>query len=189
MEEIMNGLTNLSVHPWRDPRNAGVPPPEARVELDTLLRRALVQRDEHALAEAVRRMRPAMSRIAMDHVVSPDDAEDLIQETWLAALHGIGRFQGRALLSTWLLRILSYRARTLRRRAARSMPFSRLTAVAGEDWEAWAEPLVGGRAAGPDETVRARELEESIAAAMEGLPRASDRCSGCATWTASPRST
>lgn len=36
-----------------------------------------------------------------------DDAEDIVQDTWIAALGGIERFEGRASLRTWLLRTLT----------------------------------------------------------------------------------
>lgn len=147
----------------------GVPPPSRAAGLETLLERALVARDERALREAIHRMRPAMQRVALDHAMSPDDAEDLIQETWLAALAGIRRFKGRALLSTWMLRILSYRARTLHRRTARSVPMSRL-AAAGDGWEAEAQPAFGRAPSAPDEAVGLRELHESIAGVMSSLP-------------------
>jgi RNA polymerase sigma-70 factor (ECF subfamily) len=150
--------------------NGGVPPPPNAVSsLEALLARALHERDERALDEAIRRMRPAMQRVAVNHGSSPDDTEDLIQETWLAGLAGVRRFQGRALLSTWLLRILSYRARTLHRRATRSVPMSWL-AAAGDEWEADAEPAFGRGTSRPDEAVAVRELEESIAEAMSSLP-------------------
>lgn len=36
-----------------------------------------------------------------------DDAEDIVQDTWIAALGGIERCEGRASLRTWLLRTLT----------------------------------------------------------------------------------
>jgi RNA polymerase sigma-70 factor (ECF subfamily) len=169
-EMIVNHRLALDPPPARERGNGGVPPPAAAdTGLEMLLHRALLDRDERALAEAVRRMRPAMHRVAIDHGASSDDAEDLIQETWVAALGGVQRFQGRALLSTWLLRILSYRARTRHRRAVRSIPMSWLSAT-GDGWDAGAEPMFGRRPSRPDETVGLRELHESIAEAVATLP-------------------
>jgi RNA polymerase sigma-70 factor, ECF subfamily len=164
-------LRAVAPRPDREQRNSWVPPPSRPIgSLETLLHRALRERDERALGEAIRRMQPAMQRLATNHGSSLDDAEDLIQETWLAALDRIQRFQGRALLSTWLLRILSYRARSLHRRGMRSVPISSL---AGSDqaWEARAEPMFGPAPAHPDEAVGVRELHESIAEAVADLPQ------------------
>ncbi len=44
------------------------------------------------------------------------DAEDVVQETLLAAYRGIGRFEGRSSLRTWLISILMRQVLMLRRR-------------------------------------------------------------------------
>lgn len=44
------------------------------------------------------------------HLVAPRDAADLVQDTWLAALGGLERFEGRASLLTWLTSILRHKA-------------------------------------------------------------------------------
>jgi RNA polymerase sigma-70 factor (ECF subfamily) len=49
-----------------------------------------------------------------------------VQEAWLAALRGLDRFEGRATLKTWLLRIVANIARTQAVREARAVPFSSL---------------------------------------------------------------
>ena len=43
-------------------------------------------------------------------VGSPQDAEDLLQETLLAAWRGLERFRGRASLRAWLSRIATNRS-------------------------------------------------------------------------------
>ena len=57
-------------------------------------------------------------------VGSPQDAEDLLQETLLAAWRGLDGFEGRASLRAWLYRIATNRSldalRASRRRPGRS---------------------------------------------------------------------
>jgi len=53
-------------------------------------------------------------------------AEDVVQETWLAVLNGIDRFEGRSSLKTWIFRILTNTAKTRGERERRSVPFSTL---------------------------------------------------------------
>jgi RNA polymerase sigma-70 factor (ECF subfamily) len=142
-----------------------LPPPAGRNPgLEELLERALLHGDEASFAEAVRRMRPMMMRMALGYVRSSEDVEDLIQDTWMAALRGAARFERRSLLSTWILRILSYRARTYGKRAARSVPFSRASLIPGEIDRA--EPLFGRPAAAADEATDARETRGVLVRAL-----------------------
>lgn len=127
-------VQRVGTHP-----NADLPPPSrdglalvksppARVDApsESLLRDALIGRDAEAFRIVVQRMWPEMIRIATAHVRSADDAQDVVQDSWLAALGSIDRFKGHASLRTWLLRILAYRARTAGARAARSIPMSQV---------------------------------------------------------------
>src|ERR1700735_2926637 len=54
-------------------------------------------------------------------VGSVDDAEDLLQETLLAAWRGLGEFEGRASVRTWLYRIATHRCLNTRRSARRRL--------------------------------------------------------------------
>jgi len=40
-------------------------------------------------------------------VKTRDVAEDVVQVAWLGVLNGLGRFEGRSSLKTWILRILA----------------------------------------------------------------------------------
>lgn len=55
-------------------------------------------------------------RTAYAMVGKTADAEDVVQETFLAAYRGIGRFQGRSSLRTWLVSILTRQVLMLRRK-------------------------------------------------------------------------
>ncbi len=72
----------------------------------------------------------ALLRLARTFVRDRAVAEEVVQETWLAVLNGIDRFEGRSSLKTWIFQILSNRARTRAVRERRSAPFS---ALAGAD--------------------------------------------------------
>jgi RNA polymerase sigma-70 factor (ECF subfamily) len=66
------------------------------------------------------------------YVPSRAVAEDVAQEVWLGVVRGIGRFEGRSSLRTWIFRILANQARTRARREARSVPFSSLAGPGGD---------------------------------------------------------
>lgn len=93
---------------------------------ETALLAALRAGDETAFATLVDSHGAAMRRVALMFVRSGAVADEVVQEAWLGALRGIDRFEGRAALRTWLIRIVANIARTHAVREARSLPFSAL---------------------------------------------------------------
>ncbi|HKH22985.1 MAG TPA: sigma-70 family RNA polymerase sigma factor [Solirubrobacterales bacterium] len=148
----------------------------------------LVQRlregDEGAFAELIDTYGATMIRVAQMYVRDRASAEEVVQETWLAVLKGIDRFEERSSLKTWLFRILTNRAKTRGERDGRTVPFSSLAGPSEE-----AEPAVDpDRFLGPDsphpgawaapprawpqEEVLGRETLGVIEMAIEQLPEA-----------------
>ena len=93
---------------------------------------ALRAGDERAFTELVQEYGPAMLRVARMFVSSRAVAEEVVQEAWLGVLKGLGRFEGRSSLKTWIFRILTNTAKTRAVREGRSIPFS---ALASDDDE------------------------------------------------------
>ncbi|HMP73707.1 MAG TPA: sigma-70 family RNA polymerase sigma factor [Kiritimatiellia bacterium] len=60
--------------------------------------------DLHALERAVEATRPPLYAFALRLTRHPDQAEDIVQETWLKAIRNLDRFHGGRFLS-WLFRI------------------------------------------------------------------------------------
>lgn len=92
------------------------------MEEDAELVRRLQAGDEEAFVSIVERFHPAMVALAMNFVPTRAVAEEVAQETWLALIRGIHRFEGRSSLKTWLFRILVNRARTVGQRERRTSP-------------------------------------------------------------------
>jgi RNA polymerase sigma-70 factor (ECF subfamily) len=88
----------------------------------------------------VEQLQGPLLRLARTYVSDPAVAEDVVQETWLAVLRGLDRFEGRSSLKTWIFSILMNRARTRAVREGRSIPFSALEDAAGEDEGPSVEP-------------------------------------------------
>src|SRR3954468_18792845 len=109
------------------------------IDADAELLARLRAGDEAAFMELVDRYGPLMLRIALSHVPSRAVAEEVVQEAWLGVLTGLARFEGRSSLKTWLLRIVTNRARTRGERERRSVPF---TSLAGPDETDGDEPAV-----------------------------------------------
>jgi RNA polymerase sigma-70 factor (ECF subfamily) len=104
-------------------------------------------------------------------------AEEVVQETWLAVLTGIERFEGRSSLKTWLFRILTNKAKTRGQREGRTLPFSSFAADGDEDETAvpverfarggaWATPPRGV----PEERLLAAETRDRVEQAISSLP-------------------
>jgi len=94
---------------------------------------ALRAGDERAFRDLFARNYPMMKRVARTYVASEAVAEEIVQETWMAIVTGIDRFEGRSALGTWIFSILTNQARTHSARERRALPFS---SVAPSDAEA-----------------------------------------------------
>ncbi|MGI5126859.1 RNA polymerase sigma factor [Pseudonocardia sp. CA-107938] len=134
--------------------------------------------DEAAFLRLVSTHHSALVRLALVYASSREVAEECVQETWIAVLHGIDRFEGRSSLRTWICRIL---INIVRRRAAderRELPFSSFTDDAGPTVDPdrffrsgpnaghWAVPPV----ALPEQEALSGELRTVVADAIAALP-------------------
>lgn len=95
----------------------GLPPDDVLVE-------RLRDGDDEAFALLLDAWSSGMLRLARTFVPSGETAADVVQETWLAVLQGIGSFQGRSSLRTWVYRILVNTAKRRGQRERRVVPLS-----------------------------------------------------------------
>lgn len=68
--------------------------------------------DEETYEVLIAKYYSPMIRVASQYVPTHALAEEVVQETWLAFLESLGRFEGRCSIKTWLFRILTNRAKT-----------------------------------------------------------------------------
>lgn len=151
---------------------------------------ALRRRDESVFTAVVTRYHGPLLRLALAHHPSRAVAEEIVQETWLAVVQGIDRFEGRSSFKTWLFRILVNRARTRAERESRTVPFSSLASEAETDdgpavsperfvpgdhpeWSQWAghwmaPPKSWGES--PEQRLISRETRALIEQAISALP-------------------
>jgi RNA polymerase sigma-70 factor (ECF subfamily) len=164
------------------PRSSFEAPPAGDLTLVERLRAG----DDAAFAALMDLYSSGLLRVARMYVPSHAVAEEVVQETWLGVLKGIGRFEGRSSLKTWLFRILTNVAKTRGERERRALPFSSMAeAVRGEEAESSVDP---GRFQGagdrwprhwalgptawelPEEVLLSGELRSVILRAIEMLP-------------------
>jgi RNA polymerase sigma-70 factor (ECF subfamily) len=89
---------------------------------DAELLQNLLGGDESSFTELVRRYHSTLVKVARYYVASASSAEDVAQDTWIAVMRGIEKFEGRSSFKTWLLRICVNRARTTGVKEHRSIP-------------------------------------------------------------------
>lgn len=162
-------------------------PAGARFGDDDVLVTALRAGDEAAFAWLLDRYDRSLRRLARTFVATPAAADEVVQETWLAVIEGLDRFEGRAALKTWVCRILVNKARTRGVRDKRSVPFSALTGDAADDrdptfppdrflpagdaWAGhWATPPTPWDELPPDR-LEATETLAEVRAAIAALPQ------------------
>ena len=151
---------------------------------------ALVERARDGDGEAYRRLTDPYRRELQVHCYrmlgSVQDAEDLVQETLLAAWRGLGGFEGRASVRTWLYRIATNRClnalRDSSRRAGRHEPMALEVELpeptrrrGGPVWlDPYPDVLLEGlpdRAPGPEARYETREsVSVAFLVALQHLP-------------------
>jgi RNA polymerase sigma-70 factor (ECF subfamily) len=136
-------------------------------EADTELVDRLRAGDADAFAELVEDWSPLMLRLARTHVSTQASAEEIVQETWLAVIRGLDRFEGRSSLRTWVFRILTNQAKTRGVREARIVPWS---SVVPEEQGPTVDP---DRFRGPDDRWPGGWTVEGRPSAWEPSPESS----------------
>jgi RNA polymerase sigma-70 factor (ECF subfamily) len=150
---------------------------------DVELTKALAARDADAFGFLLDRYHAPLVRVAGQYVPSRAVAEEVVQETWLAVIQGIDRFEGRSSVKTWLFSILVNIARTRGAREQRSIPFS--ASVTVDDNEPAVDPsrFRRFRKAGtwkhppdpwpdPEQQAVVRDEVDRVQAAIDELPSA-----------------
>ena len=166
-------------------RSATAPDRRADDGRERALVAALRRGEEAAFVELVGLYGVSLLRLARTFVRDRAVAEEVVQETWLAVLNGIDRFEERSSLKTWIFQILSNRARTRAVRERRSAPFSSLAGdeegdeaavdadrfrPAGDRWAGhWAAAPADWRAL-PEERLLGRETAGRVRDAIATLP-------------------
>jgi RNA polymerase sigma-70 factor (ECF subfamily) len=93
---------------------------------DASLVGALSAGDQQAFAWLVDRYSGSLCRLARSFVPSEAVAEEVVQDTWTAVFTGIGGFERRSSLKTWIHSILVNVARTRGVKEHRTVPFASL---------------------------------------------------------------
>ena len=129
--------------------------------------------DEGAFTTLVRRHNRSMLWIARSFVPNNAVAEEVVQDTWMAVVHGIGKFEGRSSLKSWMVGILVHRARSTGAREHRCVPVaSDQATVAASRFDEGACRISAPQHFTQDveERVSAKQLLQTIRKSLDTLP-------------------
>ncbi len=119
-----------------------------------------------ALEEMVQAHQSLLYGLLLRLTGDPDEALDLVQETFIRALRGMASFRGESSIRTWLYRIAVNVFRNERRAAPReTVDPQELEEMNPGWWDRWS-----GRVPDPEEIVAGREETERLARAISRLP-------------------
>ncbi len=136
--------------------------------------------DAGAYRRLVRRFHGSLVGTASAIIGSRAQAEEVVQDAWVAVFSGIGRFEGRSSLASWLFAIVLNRARTRLSRERRLVALPALDgaeaqerAVPIERFAAdghWSEPPRLWDVLDPERMVGGKQLWAHVQEVIETLP-------------------
>jgi RNA polymerase sigma-70 factor (ECF subfamily) len=151
---------------------------------DTILAR-LKRGDEGAFDELLNQHHSALIRMAMGYVADREVAEEVVQDTWMAVIEGLNRFEGRSALRTWICGILIHKAKDRGVREKRHTTFSAFESYDDDNDEAvdpsrfkqtgewaghWAFPPQPWDDQTPEKLLASQQAVNAMQRAIEALP-------------------
>ena len=151
---------------------------------DTLLAR-LKHGDEGAFNELVTKHHGTLIRMAMGYVADREVAEEVVQDTWMAVIESLNRFEGRSSLRTWICGILIHKAKDRGVREKRHTTFSAFESYDDDNDEAvdpsrfqqtgewaghWAFPPQPWDDQTPEKLLASQQAVNAMQRAIEALP-------------------
>jgi RNA polymerase sigma-70 factor, ECF subfamily len=151
---------------------------------DRLLAR-LKRGDERVFDELVNQHHSALIRMAMGYVADREVAEEVVQDTWMAVIESLNRFEGRSSLRTWICGILIHKAKDRGVREKRHTTFSAFESYDDDNDEAvdpsrfqqtgewaghWAFPPQPWDDQTPEKLLASQQAVNAMQRAIEALP-------------------
>jgi RNA polymerase sigma-70 factor (ECF subfamily) len=132
--------------------------------------------DSRAFRDLVTAHQASLLRLASTFVPSMAVAEEVVQETWIAVIRGIDRFEQRSALKTWITRILVNIARTKGVKERRTVPMGSLLSDTADGAAVSPDRFVGppGRGAWAQPPARWSELPEEVAVSSATIAKVID---------------
>lgn len=137
--------------------------------------------EDAAYRRLIHRYHASLTSVAASIIGSRAQAEEVVQDAWLAVFSGIDRFEGRSSLTTWVFSIVLNRARTRIGRERRTVALPPILDGATPGERAvpqsafkpdghWIEQPVLWDELSPERVIGGRQLWDHVLAVIEVLP-------------------
>lgn len=133
--------------------------------------------EQAVFAALVREYHPKLLSLARA-IVGEAGADDVVQEAWVSAYKAIARFERRASLKTWLMRIVINEARSRLRHESRLISLDASPIDDGDPLEYrfledghWADAPVNWDLASPEELLSEAQLQDCLDKNLGAMPR------------------
>lgn len=136
---------------------------------DLALVQAAQRGDKHAFAQLVKKYEQRVYNLARKMVRDPQDAEDVLQETFINVYRHLNDFQGEAAFATWLYRIAT-NASLMKLRARKDYAVSLDEPMEADDGENMMPREIVDWGITPEEALLNNEVRAQMDAAVEALP-------------------
>lgn len=125
--------------------------------------------DEAAFVQLVRDYQDRLVRLARSFSRNDSVIEEAVQETWLAVIRGIDRFEGRSSLQSWIFSILVNQTRRLAVKEKRHADDADTREPGLDARGRWREPPMGWGLENPQAFVERKETLGVIERALETM--------------------
>ncbi|MDF0675530.1 MAG: sigma-70 family RNA polymerase sigma factor [Nitrospira sp.] len=185
----MNAATTTYTEPFVGPSSLVTQPLSMRtvvIDAEQQLIARLRKGEERAFDELVNKHHGALIRMAMGYVADREVAEEVVQDTWIAVIDGLDRFEGRSSLRTWIFGIMIHKAKDRGVREKRHTTFSSFESAVDDsdkavdpsrfrqsgEWAGhWAFPPQPWDDQTPEKLLASQQAVEAMNRAIEALPR------------------
>lgn len=144
---------------------------------ETALVAQLATGDQAAFDCVYRKHNASMLRMCEGMIRNRATSEEIVQDTWIAVLKGIGGFEGRSSLAGWIFAILVNKARSRVQRDGRMISFDGEgeddgLAAAFDGRGRWKDMPDLWETLTPDRIIEGRNIMVHVLAAIDALPTA-----------------
>jgi RNA polymerase sigma-70 factor, ECF subfamily len=138
---------------------------------DATLAGRVLAREAGAFEMLMRRYNRRLYRVARSMLRNDAEAEDALQDAYLAAYQSLGNFRGEASLATWLSRVVVNQCLGRMRRQARRDNIVPMVSMGGPDEQEYAA-MPSDESHTPDRALMRAELRAVLERKLDELPEA-----------------